>query len=152
VLKMVDVEFIKKKYENEGWPIRKIARQLEVSRQTVRKVLASPPEPPRYQQAVPRSRPVVGPYLPVIERWLKEEENAPRQAAPHRQARLRLLLLPRTSTQQEQLRSERCAGVYGRAEGGCSLSDVTAHRGAHLGDPEPFAGGAVREARRDRGS
>ena len=34
MLKMVDVDFIKKKAA-EGWPIRKIARQLEVSRQTV---------------------------------------------------------------------------------------------------------------------
>lgn len=47
VLKMVDVEYSKKRH-NEGWPIRKIARWLEVSRQTVRKVLAAPAEPPRY--------------------------------------------------------------------------------------------------------
>jgi transposase len=76
---MVDVEFIKKKHGSEGWPIRKIARQLEVSRQTVRKVLASSAEPPRYQQNVPRPRPVMGPYLPVIERWLKADETAPRK-------------------------------------------------------------------------
>jgi transposase len=76
---MVDVEFIKKKHENEGWPIRKIARQLEVSRQTVRKVLASPAEPFRYQQRVSRPRPVMGPYLPVIERWLTDDETAPRK-------------------------------------------------------------------------
>ncbi|MCZ7663140.1 MAG: helix-turn-helix domain-containing protein [Thermoleophilia bacterium] len=37
---MVDVEYIKK--HEEGWSIRKIARRLEVSRQTVRKVLAGP--------------------------------------------------------------------------------------------------------------
>ena len=76
---MVDVGFIKKKHENEGWPIRKIARQLEVSRQTVRKVLASPAEPFRYQQRVSRPRPVMGPYLPVIERWLTDDETAPRK-------------------------------------------------------------------------
>jgi transposase len=76
---MVDVEFIKKKHVVEGWPIRKIARQLEVSRQTVRRVLASPAEPPRYEQHLPRSQPVMGPYLPVIERWLKEDESAPRK-------------------------------------------------------------------------
>jgi transposase len=76
---MVDVEFIKKKHENEGWPIRKIARQLEVSRQTVRKVLAAPAEPPRYQQAIPRPQPVMGPYLAVVERWLTDDETAPRK-------------------------------------------------------------------------
>jgi transposase len=76
---MVDVEFIKKKHGCEGWPIRKIARQLEVSRQTVRKVLAGPAEPPRYQQRVSRPQPVMGPYLPVIERWLTNDETAPRK-------------------------------------------------------------------------
>lgn len=75
---MVDVEFIKKK-DAEGWSIRKIARQLEISRQTVRKVLAAPAEPPRYHQTVPRPQPVVGPYLPVIERWLAADEYAPRK-------------------------------------------------------------------------
>jgi transposase len=76
---MVDVEFIKKKHEMEGWSIRKIARRLEVSRQTVRKVLASPAEPPRYRQSVPRCQPVIGPYLPIIERWLTEDQTAPRK-------------------------------------------------------------------------
>lgn len=76
---MVDVEFIRKKYEMEGWSIRKIARQLEVSRQTVRKVLASPPEPPRYRQMSPRAKPVMGPYIGIIEQWLKEDETAPRK-------------------------------------------------------------------------
>jgi transposase len=76
---MVDVEFIKKKHANEGWSIRKVARQLEVSRQTVRKVLAAPAEPPSYRQNLPRAQPVVGPYLGIIERWLAADETAPRK-------------------------------------------------------------------------
>jgi len=76
---MVDVEFIKKQYANEGWPIRKIARRLEVSRQTVRKVLAGPAEPPHYRQRVPRPQPVMGPYVGIIERWLTDDETAPRK-------------------------------------------------------------------------
>jgi transposase len=76
---MVDVEFIKKKHVDDGWSIRKIARQLKVSRQTVRKVLAAPAEPPRYHLSAPRPQPVVGPYLPVIENILAADEAAPRK-------------------------------------------------------------------------
>jgi len=78
VLKMVDVEYIKKRHE-EGWSIRKIARQLEMSRQTVRKVIGLPAEPPRYHQRAPRPSPVMGPYLGVIESWLAADESAPRK-------------------------------------------------------------------------
>lgn len=74
---MVDVEFIKKKHEIDGWSIRKIAAQLEISRQTVRKVLAAPAEPPRYRQRSPRARPVIGPFLPVIEKILESDKTAP---------------------------------------------------------------------------
>jgi transposase len=74
---MVDVEFIKKKHADDGWSVRKIARQLEVSRQTVRKVLAAPAEPPRYRLSAPRPQPVVGAFLPVIERILEEDKDAP---------------------------------------------------------------------------
>jgi transposase len=74
---MVDVEFIKKKHGNDGWSIRKIAGQLEVSRQTVRKVLAAPAEPPRYHLRAPRAQPVVGPFLAVIEKILESDKTAP---------------------------------------------------------------------------
>jgi transposase len=78
VLKMIDVEYIKKRHQ-EGWSIRKIARQLEVSRQTVRKVLAAPAEPPRYRLRAPRPQPVTGPYLAVIDTWLTQDEEAPKK-------------------------------------------------------------------------
>lgn len=76
---MVDVEFIKKKHGIDGWSIRRIARQLEVSRQTVRKVLTAPAEPPRYHLTAPRPQPVIGAYLPVIEAMLAADEKAPRK-------------------------------------------------------------------------
>lgn len=78
MLKMVDVEYIKKRHE-DGWSVRKIARQLEVSRQTVRKVLAGPAEPPRYRLGGPRTAPVMGPYLGIVERWLLADLEAPRK-------------------------------------------------------------------------
>ena len=49
MLKMVDIEFIRKKHYLEGWSIRKIARNLGISRQSVRKALASA-EMPRYRR------------------------------------------------------------------------------------------------------
>jgi len=73
---MVDVEYIKKRQE-AGWSIRKIARRLEVSRQTVRKVLAGPAEAPRYRPKVSRPQPVMGPYLSAVEAILAADEDAP---------------------------------------------------------------------------
>jgi transposase len=75
---MVDVEYIKQR-SGEGWSIRKIARQAEVSRQTVRRVLVAPAEPPRYHLSAPRPQPVVGPFLPVIEKILESDKGAPRK-------------------------------------------------------------------------
>ena len=59
-----------------GWPIRKIARQLGISRQSVRKALASS-APPRYKLTKPRQCPVMAPYRPIIETWLAEDQKAP---------------------------------------------------------------------------
>lgn len=73
---MVDIEFIRKKHFVEGWPIRKISRQLQVSRQTVRKALASA-EIPKYKLKGPRPCPVMDPYREVVEKWLAEDEKAP---------------------------------------------------------------------------
>ncbi len=42
-----------------------------------RKVLAAPAEPPRYRQRSPRARPVIGPFLPVIESILESDKTAP---------------------------------------------------------------------------
>jgi len=74
---MVDIEFIKKKRELDGWSIRKIARRLGYSRQAVRKALAAPAEEPRYRLSAPRPSPVMDPYVPVISAWLAEDETAP---------------------------------------------------------------------------
>ncbi len=75
---MVKVEYIKKRHD-DGWGIRKIARRLDVSRQTVRKVLGSPAEPPRYRKKGPRPQPVMGPYLGVLKEWLEADKEAPRK-------------------------------------------------------------------------
>jgi len=76
VLKMVDIEFIRKKHLVDGWSVRRISRQLRLARQTVRKAL-SDTEPPRYQRGHAPPRPVVGPFEPIIKRWLAEDREAP---------------------------------------------------------------------------
>ncbi len=73
---MVDIEFIRKKHFVEGWSIRKLARNLGISRQSVRKALASATES-SYQLTVPRPCPVMDPYREIIVAWLTADEQAP---------------------------------------------------------------------------
>jgi len=77
---MVDVEMIKKLHGNgRGMSVREIARRTGWSRQTIRKCLTAPAEPPSYTLSLPRPSPVSGPYLGIIEQWLKDDEAAPRK-------------------------------------------------------------------------
>lgn len=73
---MVDIEFIRKKHFVDGWSVRRISRQLRLARQSVRKALLVT-EPPRYQREHALPRPVVGPFEPVIRRWLEGDREAP---------------------------------------------------------------------------
>jgi len=75
---MVDIEFIRKQHLVAGWSIRTISRQLGISRQAVRKALASA-EPPRYQLRRPRPAPIMDPYGEVIAGWLAQDAQAPRK-------------------------------------------------------------------------
>jgi len=74
MIEMVTKEYIRKRRFVDGWSIRKISRQCEVSRQTVRKMLADA-EVPRYALTKPRQRPKMEHWLPVIERWLEEDKQ-----------------------------------------------------------------------------
>ncbi len=78
MLRMVDVEFIKLR-ARDGWSIREISRRSGWSRQTIRKALAAPAAPPRYELSAPRPSPVMGPYLDVVRQWLADDETAPRK-------------------------------------------------------------------------
>ncbi|MGO0122931.1 IS21/IS408/IS1162 family transposase [Desulfothermobacter acidiphilus] len=73
---MVDIEYIRKKHYVERWSIRKIARNLGISRQSVRKALASA-EMPRYRRTRPRPFPVMDPYRAIILAWLEADAAAP---------------------------------------------------------------------------
>lgn len=73
---MVDIEFIRKKHFVGGWSIRKIAKNLEISRQSVRKALANS-EVPRYKLTEPRPCPVMDPFRDIIRAWLEADKKAP---------------------------------------------------------------------------
>jgi len=77
VLGMVDVEMIKQMKRHHS--IREIARMTGWSRQTVRKHLAGAAEPPVYQIAKPRPRPVMDPYIDIVDAWLEADKSAPRK-------------------------------------------------------------------------
>lgn len=76
VLKMVDIEFIRKKHFVDGWTIRRISRQLAVSRQAVRKSLASA-DLPRYRLTKSHPCAVMDPFRDIVHGWLEQDELAP---------------------------------------------------------------------------
>lgn len=78
MLGMVDVELIKKMHAH-GRSVREISRLTGWSRQTIRRHLAAPSEPPAYTLCKPRPSPVMDPYAAVIERWLADDEHAPKK-------------------------------------------------------------------------
>ena len=78
MLGMVDVELIKKMHERE-YSIRDISRMTGWSRQTVRKTLIAPAEPPAYARSAPRPCPAMDPYMDIVKQWLEGDETAPRK-------------------------------------------------------------------------
>jgi len=74
--KMVDKEYIRKLHFIEGWSIRKISRQLPVSRQTIRKMLQDA-EIPKYKLDKSRPSPVMDQYRSILEQWLQDDQVAP---------------------------------------------------------------------------
>lgn len=76
MIEMVEKEFIRKRHFRDGWSIRKISRQLGISRPTILKCLVDA-EPPRYQIFQPRPCPIMDPFREIILAWLKEDDQAP---------------------------------------------------------------------------
>jgi len=74
---VVDIEYIRKKHLVEGWSIRRIAGELHVCRQTVRRALDDP-GPWKYSLKADKPCPVMDPYRDVITQWLKDDEKAPK--------------------------------------------------------------------------
>jgi transposase len=76
LLKVDQREKIRRAHFLDGHSIRQIARDGHHDRRTVRKALHDA-GPPRYTLRASRARPVLDPFLAVIERWLAEDTKSP---------------------------------------------------------------------------
>jgi transposase len=76
MLKMANIELIRKLHFKEGRSIRQISKDLKLSRQTIRKALHEN-EIPTYQRTKPVANPVIDPVKPIIIQWLADDETAP---------------------------------------------------------------------------
>ncbi len=76
MLKVDQREQIRRAYFIEGKSIRRTAREGHHDRRTVRKAIHDA-GPPCCTLCQARARPVLGPFLAIIDRWLKEDEAHP---------------------------------------------------------------------------
>jgi len=76
VLKVDQKEQIRRAFFIEGKSIRQIARERHHDRRTVRAAIRDA-GPSRYRLTHPRSRPVLGPFVAIIDRWLAEDQLSP---------------------------------------------------------------------------
>jgi transposase len=73
-------EAIRKAKFKDGKSNRRIANELGISRNTVKRVVTQPKvSVPVYTRTKPLTLPVMGPYLGIIETWLREDAKAPRK-------------------------------------------------------------------------
>jgi len=67
---------IRRKVLVEGASKRSILRHYGIGHQVLEKILANP-EPPGYQMAETRQKPVLGPHLATIDQILADDRDAP---------------------------------------------------------------------------
>lgn len=73
---MANIELIRKLHFKEGRSIRQLSKDLNLSRQTIRKAIQQN-EIPTYQRSKPVANPVIDSVKSTIIRWLTEDETAP---------------------------------------------------------------------------
>lgn len=78
MLKMANIELIRKLHFKEGRSIRQIAKDLRIARQTIRKALNTN-EIPTYKRIKTTSSPIIDPVKPTIISWLIQDEMAPQK-------------------------------------------------------------------------
>jgi transposase len=76
--KVADIERIRWAHFREGVSVRELARSFHKSRKTIRRALADP-GPWTYREARPRGKPVMDAVVPIILRWLEEDQTRPRK-------------------------------------------------------------------------
>jgi len=78
MLKVEEIEKIRQAYYREGKSIRQIAKEQHHARQVVRGALQDA-GPREYQQVRSRPSPVLGPFIPIMEQWLREDQQRPKK-------------------------------------------------------------------------
>ena len=76
MLKVDQKEQIRRAFFIEGKGIRQIARERHHDRRTVRAAIRDG-SPPHYKLSRPRTRPVLGRFVAIIDQWLAEDEFSP---------------------------------------------------------------------------
>jgi AcrR family transcriptional regulator len=71
-------EQIRRDRAQEGLSIRELARRHGVHRRAVRQALKSAVPPPK-RKPVSRPAPKLGPFRPIVDEWLRKDQEAPRK-------------------------------------------------------------------------
>ena len=69
---------VRRAVQVDGMSVRRAAREFDLSRKTIRKMLAFS-VPPGYQRKKPVKRPKLGPWLGVVDQILEDDESRPKK-------------------------------------------------------------------------
>ena len=80
MIKMAQLEDIRKMYFMEGLSIREINRRTGIHRDTISKYISpEEPKPPKYKLTKDRKHPVLGPYIPMIKQIIEDDKTRNRK-------------------------------------------------------------------------
>ena len=80
MIKMAQLEDIRKMYFMEGLSIREINRRTGIHRDTISKYISLEEiKPPKYQLTKERKHPVLGPYIPMIKQIMEDDKTRHRK-------------------------------------------------------------------------
>lgn len=78
MLKVEDIKRIRQAYYREGKSIRQIAREQHHTHRVIRQALREA-TPRQYSLSQPRPSPVLDPVIPIIDYWLREDQQRPKK-------------------------------------------------------------------------